>query len=594
MTHFATDRLALGLAVVGAVAGLASQTINIALSQAVSESPRNAATAALYPWTVRLDLLVLLVLGLAVVLLALWRPGSEGCPFPRAWLGVPALSLGLVAAWRSTRFDGLLLLLSGAAAVWLGFRLAGGADRRAWWPLGVAFLVRAAAALALAAYGQSALGQSVVLDDEASYDFAARQVARILATGSGDLDLEWRHLSGHHLDLLGFLYWAREPDFTSLRILDAGLGTLAVGLLLGIGRSLWPQPAAYAATWLTVLWPLNIVWSGTGLRESLSLVTVLLLLWLGVAQPWRGRSRGHLALTLVTAGLAALVLGGARPESATALALAACLVLLVPLLARVDRARLLALLGIAALAAAGALAGLLGQPLSPRAIEYRAAISQLTPLIEHERTKLPPKPSPDLMNMGTLLRAIPPGREGPETVIISGYEQDPLAYRVLTADGTSFIVLPADARRLSDENVQWQDVLGRLADGARLLFVPDFRSDALAARRLALTPDTLGWDALFILSLIAAWRTRRDLTPGRALLYAYPWLIILGLVATSTNLGTLARHRSTLEPWLALASAPILAMLGRRAQQWRRPGQTAAPEPVRPGHPLGRLGSSQG
>jgi hypothetical protein len=212
--------------------------------------------------------------------------------------------------------------------------------------------------------------------------------------------------------------------------------------------------------------------------------------------------------------------------------------------------------------------GVIGQPLSPRALEYRAAVAELTPMIEHIRERLPPKPDPEMMNLGTLLRAVPPGRSRLETVIVAGYTSNPLGYQVLVADGTSFVILPEDAQRPTDENVDWRDVIGRFGQGTRLLLLPVTGTDSGSGRRLLLFPDALAWDLLLALNLAAARRDWRRITvsPTRGLLFAYPWLIVLGLALTSTNVGTVARHRSTLVPWLALASAPLLLALWERAR----------------------------
>jgi hypothetical protein len=278
----------------------------------------------------------------------------------------------------------------------------------------------------------------------------------------------------------------------------------------------------------------------------------------------------------------------ARPEAFAALAGAAVLVGPVALLARRAvrwplGARLalvgggLGLLLGAIYVGTSGVVGFIGQPLSPRALEYRAAVAELTPMIEHIRERLPPKPDPEMLNLGTLLRARPPGRARLETVIVAGYTSDPLGYQVLVADGTSFVILPQDVQRPTDDNVDWRDVLGRFAQGTRLLLVPFTPWDSGPGRRLLLAPDALAWDVLLALNLLAARREGRRLTPGRALLYVYPWLVILGLMLTSTNVGTVARHRSTLVPWLVVASAPLLLSLWCRARTALGPSASLTP-----------------
>jgi hypothetical protein len=132
----------------------------------------------------------------------------------------------------------------------------------------------------------------------------------------------------------------------------------------------------------------------------------------------------------------------------------------------------------------------------------------------------------------------------------------------------SFVILPEDAQRPTDENVGWRDVVGRFADGTRLLLLPVTGSENGSSRRLLLLPDALAWDVLLALSLVAARRDWRQISASgvRGLLYVYPWLIVLGLALTSTNVGTVARHRSTLVPWLVLASAPLLLSVVERVR----------------------------
>jgi hypothetical protein len=303
--------------------------------------------------------------------------------------------------------------------------------------------------------------------------------------------------------------------------------------------------------------------------------------------------------------LGATVLLVERPEAFAALAAAALLVGPIALLVRRAAAwPLVARLGLV-LAGIGLLAsglvvgstgtiGAIGQPLSPRSLEYRAAVAELTPMIEHIHERLPPKPAPNMMNLGTLLRAVPPGRSRLETAIVAGYTSDPLGYQVLVADGTSFVIPPQDAQRPTDENVSWEDVFGRFAEGTRLLLLPVTPWDNGPSRRVLLAPDALAWDVLLVLSVVALRREwpRVSLSPVRGLLFAYPWFIVLGLALTATNVGTVARHRSTLVPWLVLASAPLLLTLWQRAGHALR--RAVAPPALKPATRSAEGGSASG
>lgn len=570
------SRLALITAALGVLALAANGAASLAWTLALRISSRNSATQASFPWTVWTELAVLATLVLGIVVLARQMPPREAHAdrVPVLWIGGPLLVLAAVAGWRFGAFNAVLLLVVSVGALWVGRGLAGLRDRGVWWLLGTALVLRLAVSLGLGVYALAINGGVLVLDDEQSYDFAARQLAQLLAAGHGDLDTEWRHLMGHHLDLLGLLYWLREPSFTSIRLIDAALGTLAVALALGIGRALWGRSAGYVAGWLTALWPLVILWSATGLRESLALVAALLLPWLAFGRPWRDQPPATRPLRVVVGALAAVVLVVARPEALLALGVAVLIVGPGAALARraatwslgarlaLGGSAVLLVGGVAFVGTSGVVAAI-GQPLSPRALEYRAAVAELSPMVEHIKDRLPPKPESEMLNVGTLLRARPPGHQRLETVIVSGFTESPLGYQVVDASGTSFTIDPADVQRPTDENVDWLDVLGRFGDGTRVLLVPPMPWDGGPSRRLLLAPDAIAWDALLVLGLISARHDWRRLSAGRALVYVYPWLVMLGLALTSTNLGTVARHRSTLVPWMVIASAPLLLRLWR-------------------------------
>ncbi len=566
-----------------AAAIAASLTSNAALQRALERSARNADTIAIFPWTVRADLFVLLALALVIACAARASVQADATGPLTSWQRwlwpLTALALVAAAALLSPLAAGLTLALS-LGVWWAVQRLAGARDRWLLAAAATAFALRVAVALGLTAYGLRSYGMAVVFDDERAYHEAAVELATILAAGTGDPDLDWRHIAGPQLDLIGLTYLLVGPDFTAIRLLNAALATLSLGLVFGTARALFGLPAARVATWLAAVWPMLAFWTGTGLRESPTILLTLLVPWLLTRTTPNGRVEKGL---LVAAGtsLAMLVLASLRANVALAL-LAGLLVgvLAAPAPRALQWLKPAALL--AALAGGIVLVGLssgfesgrsnLADQLSPRALEYRAAAMQLTPGINRQDpATFPPKPDPSFLTLGSVVRVKLPNQDQLATAMPADYVEDPPRYVVLLGDGTRTVVEPEDVQPLTDANVGWADVLARGALGARLLFVltPPWSPEPLQRRLSA--PDTLAFDALLGLALLAAWRERRRRSATWLMLLVYPAAILVGLALLSTNLGTVVRQRSILVPWLAMLAAPLLATVLASVRAWRQP-----------------------
>lgn len=569
--------IALTLGLLGLGTTAATLAVDEALRRALDVSMRNPMTQALYPWTVRLDITALLVLAssIGVVTKASGHVGDGSGPV--AWrrllvCSIPLLAVAAVAAYAVSPLSAVATVLLYAAALWLGPRLAGAAD--AWVPplLVIAFTLRAAVGVGLSAYGEPGHGRTT-FDDEQAVHNAAHQLAAIMAAGVGDLDPEWRHLMGSQLDVMGTLYVFLGPDFTVVRLANVCLGTLTVALVYAIANAWRGRPAARAASVLVALWPTLVLWSGTGLREPLSIFLTLVFPWL-LLRRFAQSAQPFQLLAVVTGVLALLLLAVLRPPAALAIATALLLGALVapwPSARRLLRALPVAatvVVGIALIVVSWRMsrdpAAFLSQ-LSPRALEYREAAAELTPQLESDRSKLPDQPEPSFMVLSTIVRAVPPGEATPQTGILYSYTRHPSGYEVLFEDGTRVALPASEVQPLSDANIGWSDLIGRPARALRLLFAPSGPGEP--ARRLVTAPDTVVWDALLVVAALGAAPALRRAGPEGVVLVIYPLLLVLGLALLSTNLGTLVRHRSIVVPWLALLAAPLAAPYAARVRR---------------------------
>jgi hypothetical protein len=545
------------LITVGALALVASAATAKQLADGFAIGERNSITQRWYVPSVWAELLVLAAFVASVAFLGtLGRPAHA-----RTQLSLVGFLPGLFVAALGCLFGidvGVEILTLYAVILWSGSGRSAVAR-----PLVIAFALRVGLALVFTEFSIVKFGQLQIWDDEVAYHNAAKDLAPLLAAGSGDLEFEWRHLASHYLDLLGLVYWVfgwSGHPFITIRLINAGLGTVAVAMTASIGRSVWKGSAGAVAAWLVALWPMVIVWSASGLREPLAVVCALTVLWVISRLPVLNSGATRL-LAVVTIVQAITMLASLRPEWVLALGASGVAGLVAITLRRRTRARVAAVLIGASAAAAGLVvfgSSVFGAYASPRAIEYRLAVAELTPLIERDRALLPPRPAASFMALGVVVRVH--DSDGKlVTGITAGYTYAPPGYQVLLDDQRR-LDLPSDqVEQLSDTNISVFDVLARVLEGTGLVLLPVSAEAAQDVRRLALAPDTLAWDCLLLLSGITAWRERRHLGPLGLAVVLFPLVTIVVLAITSTNLGTVVRHRSNLVPWLAVLAEPLLA-----------------------------------
>ncbi|HYY88259.1 MAG TPA: glycosyltransferase family 39 protein [Chloroflexota bacterium] len=510
-----------------------------------------------FPRAARLDVVVLATL---CVVVAMTVALDSHCSRPdRVRSHVVSVLIAVAIAIVGGLFLGpltaLLVPLAFLLVLWAGPRLADAAPADVQLPLTLGLAARILVAFGLGLYGRATHGGLPVLDDEESLHRAAVELAPILAAGHGDLQPAWWHLPSPYLSLLGSLYLVLGPDFTAVRILNAAVGTVAVALVFGIAKRTFGPAAARAAAWTVAFWPAVVLWSGSGLRESLFTTSTLLVPWLLT----RRLTSPAWGVGLATAAVTLIVIGALRNYTAWVLALAAALGL---------ASRRLALAGLLFVGVVAVWPRLpIAAQLTPSAIERQAAAIELATIPETDPAKRPPPPNRSLPEITSIVRAQLPGDTGLTTAIVFGYETDPIRY-VIATDRDSFYVLPPErVGPVNAENVTWDVPLRRLLSGLRLLFLPPAPWGSAPVQRLATIPDALALDFLVALVVLSVWTERRVRSTAWVVSVVYLVVMIFGLAIISANLGTVFRHRGMLVPWASMLAAPLLVDLIAR-QRW--------------------------
>jgi hypothetical protein len=554
-----------------------------------------AAPTWLLALSVDIHVLTLVLLGTVVVYLASVVGPDWATPrhWSRAWICV--LTLAVATAVLVNWLAALVTVVLYVAVLRIGPRLALGNDRSLTSVLSVAFVLRLAVAVGLDLYGALTHDLLAVFDDEVALHRAAVELAGVLAAGAGDLNQEWWHLTGYHLDFVAFIYATIGPDFGSVRTIPVILGTdfaiiralnvaggaLVVAISFGlVGKLASPAPARHAA-WLVALWPTQVFWSGTGLREVPTWIMLLMVGWLiaRASAPMR-----ILALIAAAVSLTLLVLSSLRFQAAFAVEVG--LVVVAAMRLRLRRARaplpigLAVVLGVVVLVAALRPPAILNE-LTPIALEHRAAATELTPMVELTVSKQPPRPAPSVLSIGNIVRVQTGDSSHYVSGIIAGWRAQPLAYEVRLDADTVIVVPPEAIYPFNERTVGWDALLGRALVGTWLVFVP-LPLGSHPLQRAAAIPDTLVWDALCVLAAFSAGQAGRKIPAVSVLILVSTLVVVGGMVLIETSIGTIVRQRAMLEPglivvaavplwlvWLRLARALGLAQpeeLGERAR----------------------------
>lgn len=162
-----------------------------------------------------------------------------------------------------------------------------------WWALlAAAFALRAAAAWHLP--------RQILFPDGMEYEAVARHLL-----AHGNYGLQTLRPPGYPT-LIAAVYALFGPNLLALRLVEAALGTLAVGVLGAVGHRLLGPRAALVTMVLAAFSPLLVLLPATQYSEN----TLLLLLALaqgGLFLAWRGRGLAGWALAGVLLGLVLLV-----------------------------------------------------------------------------------------------------------------------------------------------------------------------------------------------------------------------------------------------------------------------------------------------
>jgi Dolichyl-phosphate-mannose-protein mannosyltransferase len=545
-----------------AFGGLLIGTADVWLNRVIEPLRHTSGEAVqrLFPQTARLDLLVLLALALLVSAVLGYerdqlRREPESLKLPLVLAGV----LGVAGAALLSPMTGLLVPVAFLTVWWLGPLLTDGPAAEVRRLVCLALSLRVLVAFGLGLYGLASHSGLPVLDDEESLHRAAIEVAPMLISDFGYVQPAWWHLPNPYLALLAGLYAVIGPEFSAVRLLNASLGALSVALAYGTVQRLFSQRPARAVGLVVAVWPAVVLWTGTGLRESLFTTSTLLVPWLLT----RHLPRHTWSVAAIAGGLAMLVAGTLRNYAAAAEAagLAVAAMRLRPLVAPVVLA-----VGLAAWAALP-----LAHEITPRGVEYRAAAIELSTIPETDPAKRAQPPDPAHQHYVTeIVRVRLPGNDDLTTAVVYGYAADPFRYVVATDQSTFYTLAPDDVQPLRENNVTWGVPLTRLFAGLRLLFVPPTPWEGVSIQRLATVPDALAWDVLFVLGVAGVWQSHRAWSPAWLVVLVYLALMILALALASSNLGTAVRHRSMLIPWLAILASPALARVAARVEPARR------------------------
>lgn len=551
-------------------------------------------------WAARADLLVLIALAglVAFLLLRGGPPAQTQAPWPsgvRLLVWLPCGALAMAAGVLAGPLSCLMVVAVYLLAMRIGPWLAGARDSRLGLILATGLTLRLLVAIGLGVYGNASHKAVAVLDDEVALHRAALELGAILAVGKGNLQPDWWHLPGPYLSGIGALYWLVDRDFTLVRVANAGIAALAIGVVYGIARALFGAAPARLAACLVAVWPSFVFWTATGLREAAFATVSLLIPWL-LARRRDPRTRESALLVGTTVALAAYVVWTLRSYAVVGLAMGVALAGVAPLRPWARRhMRTAALAGVAiGLIGLGAVMQLPGSGwrgpfnyllsgMSPPSLENRAAAFELSTLVEADPRKRPPPPDPSLAPITAIVRVLPPGETAFHTGVVAGYLLDPVRYRIDLDKDTELVVPTERVQLLTDANVGWDVPLRRLVGGIRLFVVPPAPWESLA--HVVTIPDALAWDVLAVLAAYSAWRMPRGSSVTWLVLMAYPLVMVVALALASSYLGTVVRHRSMLIPWLVLLAVPLLERVRTSLRQSALPGVAGGRMP-RPSIPL--------
>ncbi len=578
---------------IGAVA--ANAWADLQLQDALRISPGNEFTKRAYPLTVRAGLLVVVALVAVVAAVSSAPAIYQEITRERRALGRWTWTVTGIVALLGLPFGPVPAVLGGllALAAAMAVRpVVGDHDPSVLRAALTGYLLRAVAGFGIGLVGLLQHGIPIVFDDERAFHEAGLQLPAILVGGYGDLDFGVQHVIGHFLDVVGLIYLLLGPDFVVVRLLNALLGALTVAISYVLARHLFSARSARVVAWCVAVWPAFVFWGGAGLRDAYTVLLGLLIPWLVVRSQRAPLAERALAI-LAGAVLILVSMASVRWYTAFALILALGVGALVALSAQWLAGRLGAaaavgggvvlILATVTLGSKGDVGLTFLDQLTPRALEYRVAVMQLTPLIERDPAKQPPKPDESYLSVAKLVRARSADRPGLQTAIIADYLLQPKGYAVVFADGRREDVAFDTVEPLSEQNVGWQDVLVRVPTGAAIALVPFSPGQGRTVQRLISSPDTVAFDGLVLLAAIGVWRHRRTRSFVWWTLLVYLLEMLAIVVAFSTNLGTALRQRTSEVPWLVLLAAPVLAALWERVS-WRVRSGERPQEPERPTH----------
>jgi hypothetical protein len=434
---------------------------------------------------------------------------------------------------------------------------------------GVAFGVRLVAITIIYLIAIRTHPEGTWLNDEASFYLAAESL--LPNPWNAPLPQGLDHLGGNgYLGMLTAIALALgQMDTVAFRLANAALGAMVALLTTAVATRLFGVRTALVAGLAVALWPTEVLWSATFLRDTVCSFVVVAVWWTLMSHARLGSIRIGAVLVLALALLASL-----RPYLAGAVGLGVLAWGLFPLLAAQSR-RVLLILSAAVVAGTALIAMVESRQIdeAAHALVYRQTTTRLETLGRLYYELNPNAPPPE--------RPFTPGiavaKVNQQTGwLLTGLIQEPLGPGMVLVTYTDETVQPertADLMLLQSAPLSPFQIAASIGWG--LLSFLSGATTGTDSSSLVWTVDALAWDILLALAIIGTIRARIATRE-----WLYPAVVVLGTVCALAGVpgapGNDDRHRvAQALPLLTVFAVGVIASWPTRA----RAGRPVSTEP---------------
>lgn len=383
------------------------------------------------------------------------------------------------------------------------------------WLVAAAIMLRVVATVVFHQFLIRRTGDPFFNLDERGYDRVAWAQAQAWHGIGNGVPLRDAYLLNAYTYAQSAMYWLVGHHPLAIKLVNAALGGVVVGLVFLIAWRLFNPAAALASGIMAMLFPSTLLWSTTGLKDSMFLAAVMLVLWtvtefIASRQPY----------WLLPFFVAFAWLGGVRDY------IQAMMGVIVPVSVALQPARFprkwaavaIIVIGCALLLWLGGGSQWFG--VSPARLNQQrscAAVNAESSFVGEDNAQL----------------------------------IEECANPVAMEDDTSLI------------GGSLREIIAWVPRGAFHVLAAPFPWAAERTVERATIPDTLCWYVAVILALVALWRTW--VGQWRSYIYLVGYICAVGLVLALTqgNLGTLARHRGMIIPAVLIFSGYGLLVMTR-------------------------------